>query len=112
MDGGGRIPAHLEVSGLIRAAEAAGGFGMVIEKGERDAGAILVICSEKGTKARLFERMPQLDGSRKFVETRKQDAENPFEFQEYLQRRKRQDSDLWIVELDAADAQSFLPGGD
>ena len=47
----GRIPAHLEVAGLIRAVEAAGGFGTVIAKGERDAGTLLVICCESGASA-------------------------------------------------------------
>ena len=39
-----RLPAHLEVAGLIRAVEAAGGFATVIAKGERDAGTLLVVC--------------------------------------------------------------------
>ena len=38
-----RIPAHLEVSGLIRAVEAAGGFGMVLSKGEHTAGTLMVV---------------------------------------------------------------------
>ena len=39
-----RLPAHVEVAGLIRAVEAAGGFATVIAKGERDAGTLLVVC--------------------------------------------------------------------
>ncbi len=103
-----RIPAHLEVSGLIRAVDAAGGFGTVLAKGERDAGTLLIICCEKGTNARLWERMPQLDGTRQWTLTKKQDAENPYEFAEYCDRRKRQDPDLWLVELDIANAERFI----
>ena len=103
-----RIPAHLEVSGLIRAVEAAGGFGTVIEKGERDAGTLLVICCEKGTNARLYERMPQLDGTRKWTLSKSEDTENKTELVEYWQRRKRQDPDLWVIELDTADAERFI----
>jgi len=105
-----RLPAHLEVSGLIRAAEAAGGFATVIEKGERDAGTILVICCAKGEEARLFERMPQLDGSRKWILAKEQDTENRIEFWEYCRRRKAQDQDLWIVELDLPGAERLLTG--
>ena len=103
-----RLPAHIEVSGLIRSVQAAGGFGMVLAKGERDAGTLLVICCERGTQARAYERMPQADGSRKWALSKVQDTENPYEFTEFCDRRKRQDSDLWIVELDIANAERFI----
>ncbi|KPL69088.1 hypothetical protein SZ64_13830 [Erythrobacter sp. SG61-1L] len=103
-----RIPAHLEISGLIRVVNAAGGFATVIAKGERDAGTILVICCENGAKGRIYERMPQLDGSRQWTLTRTQDTENPVDFSEYYQRRKRQDDDLWILELDIANGERFI----
>lgn len=103
-----RLPAHIEVSGLIRAVQGEGGFGMVIAKGERDAGTLLVICCENGTNARLYERMPQLDGTRKWVLSKQQDPENPWDFTEYCDRRKRQDSDTWIVELDIANGERFI----
>ena len=104
-----RLPAHIDVTGLIRAVQAEGGFATVIAKGERDAGTILLICCENGTNARLYERMPQLDGTRKWILSKEQDTENPMEFSEYCDRRKRQDSDVWIVELDIADAERFIP---
>lgn len=104
----GRIPAHLEVAGLIRAVEAAGGFGTVIARGERDAGTLLVICCENGAEASAFERMPQPDGTRTWTLSRRQDAENPQEFWDYCDRRRRQDDDLWIVELDIAGAERFI----
>ena len=103
-----RLPAHLEVSGLIRAVSAAGGFGTVLAKGERDAGIILIVCCENGANSRIYERMPQADGSREWTLTKSQDPENPHEFSEYCDRRKRQDSDLWIIELDIADAERFI----
>lgn len=103
-----RLPAHLEVTGLIRAVGAEGGFGTVLAKGERDAGTLLVSCCENGTQARLYERMPQLDGTRKWTMVKTQDPENPYEYSEYCDRRKRQDPDLWIVELDIANAERFI----
>ena len=104
----GRIPAHLEVSGLIRAVELAGGFGTVIARGERDAGTLLVVCCENGADAAAFERMPQPDGTRGWTLARRQDPENPQEFWDYVDRRRRQDDDLWIVELDISQAERFI----
>lgn len=103
-----RIPTHLEVNGLIRAVAAEGGFATVIAKGEREAGTILVVCYASGVPARAFERMPRPDGSRAWSLSRTQDIENMIEFTEYLERRAKQDDDLWIVELDIADAERFI----
>jgi hypothetical protein len=107
-----RVPAHLEVTGLIRAVGAAGGFATVIAKGERDAGTLLVVCCGKDRACVAYERMPQPDGGRAWRLSRRQDAENPQEFWDYCDRRKRQDSDLWIVELDVPNGERFidLPG--
>ena len=103
-----RLPAHLEVAGLLRAVEAAGGFATVIAKGERDAGTLLVTCCESGRNYRAYERMPRPDGTRGWTLTKTQDSENPFDFSEYLERRKRQDSDLWILELDIPGGERFI----
>ena len=103
-----RLPAHIEVTGLIRAVDAQGGFATVLAKGERDAGTILVVCCDKGANTRIYERMPQADGTREWVNTKSQGTDNITEISEYLARRKQQDTDLWIVELDIADAQRFI----
>ena len=108
-----RLPAHLEVSGILRRAHAEGGFATVLSRGERDAGTILVLTMERGGNARLWERMPQLDGARSFQVTMAEDIENPKKIHEYLARRTAQDPDSWIIELDIDSADRFvasLPG--
>jgi len=103
-----RLPAHLEVSGLVRAVEAAGGFATVIAKGEHDAGTLLVICCENGTNSRLYERMPQRDGTRIWALSKAEDPDKKWEFAEYCERRRQQDRDVWIVELDIANGERFI----
>ncbi|MCA1662079.1 MAG: DUF1491 family protein [Novosphingobium sp.] len=103
-----RLPAHLEVTGLIRRVAAAGGFATVIAKGERDGGTILLVSRDSRTNPRLWERMPQLDGTRRWIAGRSQDPENPQEFNDYLTRRATQDRDLWIVELDIPNPERFI----
>jgi len=104
----GRLPAHLEISGLIRAVQAEGGFATVVARGEKDAGSILVVTIENGANAQLYERMPQMDGSRSFTLVKAEDTENKQELSEYLAKRRMQDPDSWIVELDIADATRFI----
>ena len=103
-----RLPAHLEVAGLMRQVAAQGGFATVIAKGERDSGTILLVLRDSRTNPRLFEKMPHPDGKRQWTLNRVQDDENKQEFDEYLTRRSRQDSDVWIVELDVANPERFI----
>ena len=104
----GRLPAHLEIAALRALAESQGGMATVLFKGERDAGTILIVTMRRGGEARLFERMPQLDGSRSFVATKDQTSEKPKEFIEYLSRRHAQDPDIWILEVDVDDPERFV----
>jgi hypothetical protein len=103
-----RLPAHLEVSALIRQVQSAGGFAMVLHKGEAEAGTILLVLCENGTKSRSYERMPGADGTRNWHRSKTEDPENKQEFNQYIARRHEQDADLWIVELDIAQAERFI----
>ena len=103
-----RLPAHLEVSALIRAVEAAGGFATVIAKGERDAGVILILTNDKGENARLWERMPRLDGARIFAVVKKEEIDKKAEFDDYISRRTTRDPDIWLVELDIANPERLI----
>ncbi|MFM7404139.1 MAG: DUF1491 family protein, partial [Erythrobacter sp.] len=62
----------------------------------------------RGAGAVLHERMPQRDGSRKFLAAKRENPENPQEFSEYLARRRRQDSDIWLIEVHIADPERFV----
>lgn len=103
-----RLPAHLEASAILRLAESQGGFGTVLAKGERDAGTILIVTLYRGAGVILYERMPQLDGTRKFLAAKRENPENPTEFPEYLARRCQQDQDMWLIEVDIVDPERFV----
>ena len=103
-----RLPAHLEVAGLIRIVESKGGFASVLHKGERDAGTILILTIYRGEPVTLYERMPQLDGSRPFIAAKQQNHEKPTELSEYVARRASQDPDIWVIEADIADPERFI----
>jgi hypothetical protein len=85
---------------------------MVLHKGDRDAGTLLLVMLERGggptALPRLWERMPQLDGTRKWTEIRLQGIDSEIEINKYLTRRQRQDPDVWIVELTVADPTRFV----
>lgn len=81
---------------------------MVVAKGERDAGTILVLTIERGENPRVFERLPHADGTRKWRVAMAETAENRHKVNDYLNRRRTQDPDLWVIELDIADGERFI----
>lgn len=103
-----RLPAHLEAGAILRLAESQGGYATVLAKGEHDAGTILLVTLCRGKDGVLYERMPQLDGARTFVATKRDSPENPQEFGEYLARRQQQDGDMWLIEVDIAHPERFV----
>ena len=108
MTGEVRLPARLEVAALIRLAQNGGGFAAVLKRGEETAGTIILVLTENGSNPRLYERMPVADGTRAWHCSKTEDTENKQEFSEYLDRRGRQDDDLWIVELDIANGERLI----
>ncbi len=58
-----RLPAHVEVGGILRRAEAAGGFGTVLRKGDPDRGSLLADDQQpRGRHVACLERVLALDG--------------------------------------------------
>ena len=101
-----RLASSVLVSALLRRAQDEGGNGAVLAKGDATAGAIAVILAEKGRKARFLERLLRPDGLYSWEESR-QEVENEEEFRSFLERRRKYDPDLWILELDIASAERF-----
>lgn len=103
-----RLPAHLEAAAIIRLAEAEGGFATLLARGERDAGTILILTIERDESATIYERMPQLDETRPYIAAKRENNENTPEIDEYVARRRRQDPDIWVIEVTIADAERFV----
>jgi hypothetical protein len=101
-----RLASSVLVGALLRRAQDQGGFGAVLAKGDPTAGAIAVILAEKGRKACFLERLLQPDGGYAWQSAR-QEIENEGEFRSFLERRRKFDPDLWILELDIASAERF-----
>jgi hypothetical protein len=95
------------VSALLRRVNYAGGIGMVLAKGDAQAGGILVIVQERDVEPRFLERGLGPDGATALIETGPREASDRLEFTEYWHRRRTRDPDLWVIELDIADAERF-----
>lgn len=103
-----RLTSRFLVDLLIRRTEAAGGFASVVASGDPGAGTILVQCRERDTAGPLLERRFALDGVHKWDAVGPEDASDIPAREAYLARRCAADPDLWIVELDIADAPRLV----
>ncbi|ARS28128.1 DUF1491 family protein [Sphingomonas sp. KC8] len=99
-----RLAAGLFVSALIRRMEAAGGGGMVLAKGDATSGAILLIIADRGETRAVLERTLDERGLYHWTPTGPADPDQPGALPEYIARRRRFDPDLWVLELDGAEA--------
>jgi len=102
-----RLQSSILVNALQRRAESEGGFAAVLAKGDPTAGAVLVILTEKGRRIKILERL--LEGGDRYLwrEVLSQTFENEQEFQKFLEKRRRFDPDIWLIELDVASAERF-----
>lgn len=101
-----RLSSSILVTALIRRAEEQGGFGAVVAKGDPTSGAIAVMLAEKGQRACFLERILQPDGTYRWEKAGPETKEQG-EFAAFLDKRRRFDRDLWILELDIPSAERF-----
>ena len=100
-----RLAAGMLVSALIRRAEEQGGSGMVLARGDATAGALLIQLAERGRPGPLLERRLDPEGRYRWSPTGpNEDGERS----DYIARRRRGDPDLWVIELDVADAMALV----
>ncbi|WP_375391162.1 DUF1491 family protein [uncultured Sphingomonas sp.] len=95
-----RLPTQLVVAAMLRRTNDAGGFGVVLAKGDPQAGAVLVVARARGGPVRLLERGIGPDGRPGLIDATP--ADDP---DSYIARRRSRDPDLWVIELDGADSE-------
>jgi hypothetical protein len=98
----GRLPTHLLVGALLRRVSEAGGIAMVRAKGEPQGGAILLLIEDRHGPTRVLERRIDFDGVATLAESVPADGAET-----YWRRRREDDPDLWVIELDIAEAERF-----
>lgn len=103
----GRLPSGLLVGAMLRRVNDAGGIGTMLARGDEQAGAILIITLEKGLNPRIWERGIGPSGAAELIGVGPQAPDNEAEIYDYWRRRRTRDPDLWVIELDIAQAERF-----
>jgi hypothetical protein len=104
----GRLKASVEAAGLIRRAEASGGFGAILHKGDPERGSLLIVIRSRGAYVSCLERSLAPDGRYGWGTAGPTSTEAEGEVSQFLARRARFDPDLWLIELDIAQPERFI----
>jgi hypothetical protein len=102
-----RLAAGLEVGSFLRLAEAQGGFGTVLHKGDANRGALLLVIMERGRHAGLLERSLGAEGIYGWKITGPSEIDSALAAQ-YVARRSQSDPDCWVIELDIPLSERFI----
>jgi len=102
-----RLRSSILVNALQRRAESQGGFAAVLARGDPSAGAILVILAERGRRVKVLERLLERGEHYVWREVGGEALANEEQFKKFLDRRRRFDPDIWLIELDVASAERF-----
>ncbi len=95
------------VAALIRRAELGGAFAVVAKKGDARAGSVLVKALNRGDgTTRLYSEATRGDGERIWMRPALSDQEA--ELDRYIERARRIDPDLWVVEIEDREGRHFL----
>lgn len=103
-----RLKSRFLVDLLLRRTESAGGFAAVLAKGDENSGIILVQCTERGQPGPLLERRFSADGTWMWEAVGPVDSKDSEPRKNYQDRRRKADPDLWLIELDIADAPQLV----
>lgn len=100
-----RLKSDIWVSALLRRAMSAGAFAVVAQKGDRDAGTVLVSVRAHNGLMRLYQAVTNMDGERVWHEG---EAQNARDVDAAISKRTARDNDLWVVEIDDREGRHFL----
>jgi hypothetical protein len=103
-----RLNASLEAAGLIRRAEAAGDFGVVLRKGDPERGSLLIVIRSRGRYISCLERALSMEGRYGWGSVGPPPAEGDEKVSQFLARQAGFDPDLWLIELDIAQPERFI----
>jgi hypothetical protein len=101
------LSTDLWVGALIRRAELGGAFAVVVKKGDPRAGSVLVKTFDRlNGVSRLYAEAVRGDGERVWMNPTASEAEPDLD--RYIERARRVDPDLWVVEIEDREGRHFL----
>ena len=103
-----RLSARLEASSLVRRAEVEGGFGTILARGDPDRGSLLLLIAQRGGHVACLERGIGAKGDYAWQRVGPLAGASESKVREWSLKRRKNDPDLWLIELDVALPERFI----
>nr|WP_321985579.1 DUF1491 family protein [uncultured Lichenicoccus sp.] len=98
-----RLKTGFWVSMAIRRADQAGRSGMVLRKGDPDAGGVLAVLRDRAGGVLVLSQVRGVDGEAAWMRGTGAAPVDDAAADAYVQRRLGRDPDLWVLEFDGSD---------
>ncbi|MBT5050002.1 MAG: DUF1491 family protein [Rhodospirillaceae bacterium] len=98
-----RLPTHIWVDAHLRRCSVAAVPTVVIHKGEKMGGTVMLKVYQAGIGCRLLSQMRDLDGKLSWYPAHKEDIIEEREADEHIRRAVDRDPDLWVIEMETRD---------
>lgn len=107
----GKLNAGLWVSGIVRLAQAQGDFATIAKKGDETAGQVILVARRRNGHVQVYQRTMNSRGDYSWTVAIESSPEESDKVDDFLDRQRRYDPDLWIVDLDTENPERFVVDG-
>jgi hypothetical protein len=101
-----RVPTHLWVSACLSLCSQKGVPAYVACRGDADSGTVLLRVTGRDGGTRLLSQVRQLSGALGWMEAAQNGPVDPQAAIAYIEKARGRDPDLWVIEVEAADAEN------
>lgn len=101
-----RLPTHVWVDAELRRCTADGIPFVIVHRGERMGGTVLLKIYQYGVGCRLMSQMRDLDGNLTWLSAHKEEIIEESRATEQIQRAVDRDPDLWVIEVETRDGSN------
>ncbi|MEM6627839.1 MAG: DUF1491 family protein [Pseudomonadota bacterium] len=103
------VDTHVWASALIWRAQAGGAFAAVLKKGDPKRGDVLVKVSTMDGRAQVYGAAFSMEGPQAFEKLPAGHTDmSEADADAYLMKRRNQDPDLWVIEIEDREGRHFL----
>lgn len=103
------------VDALIRRAEIFGASAFVTHKGDRDSGSVIIRIIKGRTTVKILTPSRDINGNLiwvnlapRIIKQNAEDYENELIINDYIEKRIKQDRDLWSIEIEDKEGRDFM----
>jgi hypothetical protein len=108
MDTAPRLKAEIWVKALIRRCEVEGASAMVVRRGDATSGVVLIKLNRLDGAAQVLTPARAGDGSFQWLSGTGTDPVPEAAADAYIERQRKFDPDLWVVEIEDRAGRHFL----